>query len=87
MGIFKAPLYIRLDKDGNGGIFIGAAGGSVPGHISNTLVVLKVDLEIDESLFNPAFDTQTVISVLRPMMDVSTVVAGLRSIEKRAKEL
>jgi hypothetical protein len=87
--MWKSPLYIRLDRttDGSGKMLIGQAGALPPAHIGSTLVVLKLDLELDETLFLPAFDTQVTVRVDRQALDVSKVVAGLKQIDKDVKDI
>lgn len=86
--MWKKPLYIRLDKGTSSGeMVIGTAGGIPPAHAANTLVVLKIELELDETLFMPALDTQTTVRVTRPMVDMSAVVAGLKQIDHDVKDI
>jgi len=84
--VWKTPLYIRIDKDPDSHRpRIGLASSMPMAHVPNTIVVLKLDLELDETIFTPAFDTNTTVSITRENVDVSSVVAGLKQIDKDVK--
>lgn len=85
--MWKTPLYVRIDKDATGKPYLGMAGALPMSHIPNTMVVLKMELELDETIFSPAFDTQTTVKVTRGDVDMSAVVAGLKQIDKDVKDI
>lgn len=100
MAILKTPVYITLSKASyeSKPKVVGASSTkpSTSANVTVPRVVLKVEVEVDDSLFDPIIDTNAVISVggkptakqqTRVSVEPENVIAGLREINKSMKKI
>lgn len=100
MAVLKTPVYITLSKASyeTKPKVVTASSIKPSGNTQNSAprVVLKVDIEIDDSLFDPVIDTNTVIAVggkstakqqKKVEVEPENVIAGLREINKTMKKI
>ncbi len=98
MAILKTPVYIKLKKDQYSRTapkVIGAT--SVKPADFNDNIVIRIDVEIDESAFEPIFETNSVIVVggkntssdpkKKVTVKPESIVAGLQEIDNAMKTI